>query len=183
MKPSRMLYRAYRSTKNFLQHSTGPLSRGFFWLLGYAEWLLSENTIGRVHDDSQWTARYAALYGGKPLFQLLTEKTVALSSTDHLSPRGAIRDNTVHRPFNRALHRVMAEPKPLHVLDLGCAGGGFVRSLLEDGDVAVGIKGRTPQRPWGSANGLPVLCIFLRPTFASLFRSFLLPVIRCCLTW
>ena len=30
---------------------------------------------------------------------------------------------------------------PLRVLDLGCAGGGFVRSLLDDGHFAVGLEG------------------------------------------
>src|SRR5205807_1330748 len=29
----------------------------------------------------------------------------------------------------------------LAVLDLGCAGGGFVRSLLDDGHLAVGLEG------------------------------------------
>jgi len=149
MKPSRILYRAYRSTKNHLQHGTGPFSKGFFWLLGWAEWLLSENTIRRTSDDSRWSAHYVALHGRQPLFQVLTERPVASTSTDHRTPRGAIRDNTVHWPFNRALHRVVVNTNTLRVLDLGCAGGGFVRSLLEDGDMAVGIEGSDAPKTMG----------------------------------
>jgi len=136
----RRLYRVYRRSKNYFQQGDGIPSKAFFVALGIAEWLLSENLRLRK-DDAVWRKSYKETYGDVPLFRVHTKFPVASASTDHISPRGAVRDNTVHPAFNRALHRVLAVCAGVKVLDLGCAGGGFVRSFLEDGDVAVGIEG------------------------------------------
>jgi len=82
-------------------------------------------------------ARFLAEYG-----QILieTNKPVAFDSPDHLHPRGTKNDNSEHRPFNAKL-RTLPIPTPLRVLDLGCAGGGMVRSFLAEGEFAVGVEG------------------------------------------
>jgi len=92
------------------------------------------------------------LYGimGRSLFRLRhlddlkidvhTNKPVAYDSPDHLMPWGTRIDNSVHLPFNAKLARWIP-PESLSVLDLGCAGGGFVKSVLEMGCLAVGIEG------------------------------------------
>ena len=69
-----------------------------------------------------------------------TEYPVALTSPDHLHPHGTKRDNTVNLKFNAKLLKVV-KSRPVRVLDLGCAGGGFVKSMLDMGHFAVGVEG------------------------------------------
>ena len=70
-----------------------------------------------------------------------TDHPLAFSSDDHLLPRGAISDNSRNARFNVRLYDWLKYPEGIHLLDLGCAGGGFVRSLLEDGHAAIGLEG------------------------------------------
>lgn len=61
---------------------------------------------------------------------------MALTSFDFLYPSGAIRDNFTNPNFNKKLYRFEGA-----ILDLGCAGGGFVKNCVEDGRVAIGLEG------------------------------------------
>ncbi len=72
---------------------------------------------------------------------LETDHPVAISSNDTRFPRGSKNDNSVAPRFNRKLYQMFEGVKPIRVLDIGCAGGGFVRSLLDDGHFAVGLEG------------------------------------------
>jgi SAM-dependent methyltransferase len=75
-----------------------------------------------------------------PQITIETEKPVAVDSLDHTMPLGAICDNSLSYAFNRKLFGLI--PAQLcRVLDLGCSGGGFVRSILEAGGFAIGIEG------------------------------------------
>lgn len=76
--------------------------------------------------------------GAKP--KLETPKAVAYDSPDHITPWGTSRDNSKNWRFNLKL-RSMLKKDEFAVLDLGCSGGGFVRSLLDMGAFAVGIEG------------------------------------------
>lgn len=71
-----------------------------------------------------------------------TEHPVALDSPDHLDAAhsGAGNDNSRCPPFNDKLLALYPCTGPA-VLDLGCAGGGFVKSLLDAGCAAVGLEG------------------------------------------
>jgi SAM-dependent methyltransferase len=78
-------------------------------------------------------------------FEVMTSWPVATESVDHLFPRGTKNDNSTHLEFNRRLVDLLRDlcgcvPK---VLDLGCAGGGFVESIrsLHVGTIAVGLEG------------------------------------------
>jgi SAM-dependent methyltransferase len=75
-------------------------------------------------------------------YTLVTEHPVAVASRDHTHPLGTRQDNSRNRRFNRKLYELMysfrLEPR---VLDLGCAGGGFVADCLLDGHEAVGLEG------------------------------------------
>ena len=76
------------------------------------------------------------------MLKVITNKPVAVDSPDHLHPKGTMRDNSVNPEFNRRLYSVLRERNLAPtVLDLGCAGGGFVKSILDDGFFAVGIEG------------------------------------------
>lgn len=73
--------------------------------------------------------------------ELETNHPIAATSIDTLHPRGAKNDNSICLRFNRKLYNLFGGRRSLKVLDLGCAGGGFVRSLLDDGHFAVGLEG------------------------------------------
>ncbi len=73
--------------------------------------------------------------------RLETAHPVAALSNDTLFPRGAKNDNSISLRFNRKLYALLGHKLRLKILDFGCAGGGFVRSLLDDGHLAVGLEG------------------------------------------
>lgn len=73
------------------------------------------------------------------MIKLITQHPIAYESPDYLEPWGTMRDNSQNKKFNKKLKRYFR--KELKVLDLGCSGGGFVKSILKMGDLAVGIEG------------------------------------------
>lgn len=68
-----------------------------------------------------------------------TDHPLAINSYDHIYPHGTARDNTKSGNFNTKLFRLY--PTQVSVLDLGCAGGGFVESVIVDGHTAIGLEG------------------------------------------
>jgi cyclopropane fatty-acyl-phospholipid synthase-like methyltransferase len=73
-------------------------------------------------------------------FQVSTDYPVALDSIDHTHPGGTMHDNSRNPRFNEKLFALLSK-RPLWVLDLGCAGGGFVKDMLDAGQVAIGLEG------------------------------------------
>lgn len=69
-----------------------------------------------------------------------TQKPIAYDSPDHLTPVGSKNDNSRNPAFNRKLYQLIY-PTDVRLLDIGCAGGAFVKSILDDGGFAVGIEG------------------------------------------
>ncbi|MEW6329835.1 MAG: class I SAM-dependent methyltransferase [Pseudomonadota bacterium] len=70
------------------------------------------------------------------------ERDVAYESPDHLCPWGTRRDNSRNKRFNHKLERLFQDiTKTPAVLDLGCSGGGFVKTCIDDGWLAVGLEG------------------------------------------
>ncbi|MGD9647922.1 MAG: class I SAM-dependent methyltransferase [Pirellulales bacterium] len=93
--------------------------------------------------------------GALPVPQLFTDHPIALATNDTLHPRGAKNDNSICPRFNRRLYALLGQQRPLKVLDIGCAGGGLVRSLIDDGHLAVGLEGSdypwlTKKDEWGT---------------------------------
>ncbi len=88
--------------------------------------------------------------GSCPVISVHTTKPVALDSPDHLVPRGTLNDNSVHPEFNRLLYDLISAHE-IRLLDLGCAGGGFVKSILDDGGFAIGIEGSNLSKKTGRA--------------------------------
>lgn len=81
-----------------------------------------------------------------------TESEVAYTSPDHLLPWGTKRDNSVNRRFNDKLYRLYPRfGEQLKVLDMGCSGGGFVKSCFDDGCLAVGVEGSDFSKKLGRA--------------------------------
>jgi 2-polyprenyl-3-methyl-5-hydroxy-6-metoxy-1,4-benzoquinol methylase len=140
----RFMYRRFRAAKQFFIHRPPDfLSRLFFWLLAQASTLTSRRKLTKLDkvENGIWKAVYFHRFGTEPLFSLTTERPVAKDSADHVWPRGAKYDNSSNRNFNLKLYSYFKNRPDLRVMDLGCSGGGFVRSILGDGYCAVGLEG------------------------------------------
>ncbi|MFH1803180.1 MAG: methyltransferase domain-containing protein [archaeon] len=66
---------------------------------------------------------------------------IAYDSPDHIVPEGTRKDNSKNPKFNDKLFRLYGQENQLKILNLGCAGGGFVRSCIDDGQIAMGLEG------------------------------------------
>ena len=73
---------------------------------------------------------------------LKAEREVAFSSPDHQLPWGTKRDNSRNPRFNDKLYKLFPRYNELlKILDMGCSGGGFVKSCFDEGCLAVGLEG------------------------------------------
>ena len=70
--------------------------------------------------------------------KIVTDYPLADWSPDHIHPKGTATDSSVKSEFNQRLMNLIPG---VRLLDLGCAGGGLVASILKDGGFAVGIDG------------------------------------------
>lgn len=66
------------------------------------------------------------------------KKPIADDSPDHIQPYGT-KNNSRNIRFNRKLDKLYK--KPISILDLGCAGGAFVKDCIDEGDMAIGLEG------------------------------------------
>jgi 2-polyprenyl-3-methyl-5-hydroxy-6-metoxy-1,4-benzoquinol methylase len=109
--------------------------------------------LGRIHDageklaaaidQSQTVAlrvQRMRLFEQFGAVDIITDHPVALDSPDHLVPWGTAQDNSRNERFNARLISLIPNAR-LTVLDLGCSGGGQVRSFIEQGYFAVGVEG------------------------------------------
>lgn len=69
-----------------------------------------------------------------------SQKPVAVDSLDHIHPWGTKQDNSKNLKFNLKILEWLPLAR-LQVLDIGCSGGGFVRTMHDAGALAVGIEG------------------------------------------
>jgi SAM-dependent methyltransferase len=72
--------------------------------------------------------------------KVITDYPLALDSADYLDPFGSAYNNSVNHKFNEKLYELLPK-KQLKIMDLGCAGGGFVHDCIKDGHIAIGIDG------------------------------------------
>jgi len=151
---TRWFYRRYRRLKG------AALSRPDSWkarlLTRPMEWARGflGQPVPTVQDQARqaiWKTLYFHKYGQSSPFGIESARDVALDSDDYKWPRGAVYDNSVNRNFNLKLYSFFRNKADLHVLDLGCAGGAFVKTFHEDGYTAVGIDGSDAPRKLRSA--------------------------------
>lgn len=110
--------------------------------------------------------------------RLECEREVAVFSPDHMMPWGTRKNNSINMRFNEKLLFLYSPKNPLNpakqpdldpdsgfirVLDLGCAGGGFVKTLIDDGHLAVGLEGsdyskRFRRAEWATCPGFLFTC-------------------------
>ena len=85
--------------------------------------------------------------------KVITEFPVAYESKDHLVPHGTVNDNTKNGAYVRELIKRFGEG--MAYLDLGCAGGGFVKQFIDRNVLAVGLEGsdtnlKTKRAEWAT---------------------------------
>jgi 2-polyprenyl-3-methyl-5-hydroxy-6-metoxy-1,4-benzoquinol methylase len=86
-----------------------------------------------------------------------TNKPIAYDSPDHIEPYGTARDNTTNLRFNQKLFDYIPAEK-VRLMDIGCSGGGLVKSILDSGGFGVGIEGsdyskRNNRAEWATIPG------------------------------
>jgi 2-polyprenyl-3-methyl-5-hydroxy-6-metoxy-1,4-benzoquinol methylase len=141
---TRFVYRRYQSIRHyFSERPPDLLSRIFFWSRSRLEEMMSARKLTKLDlvERRLWKAIYFQRFGTSGLYAVDTDRPVALESDDHRWPRGTAYNNSWNRNFNLKLYYLFNFRTDLRVLDLGCSGGGFVRSILEDGYTALGLEG------------------------------------------
>lgn len=73
-------------------------------------------------------------------FQIITNYPIATDSPDHITPYGVKLNNSKNSNFNKLLYELF-NYNNLNILDLGCAGGGFIHDCVQDGHNSLGIEG------------------------------------------
>ena len=168
---TRRLHHAFRRVKaHLLVHRTPVVTGLFFRSLGWMERRLSgrRRTEGERLADMLWKAAYLARWPDGSGVTLVTDHPVAIRSDDHLFPRGTALDNSRNARFNARLYELLGFRRGLRLLDLGCSGGGLVRSYLEDGHLGVGLEGsdlsrRTRSGEWDTIPHHLFTCDITRP--------------------
>ncbi|MFT3780984.1 MAG: methyltransferase domain-containing protein [Nibricoccus sp.] len=116
----------------------------FFYSVECADRLLRlrNRRATETKSSAAWEAKYASIVAqNNPGFIVISEAPAAYESDDYKNPRGAVNDSSTNQRFNQRVSEFFGDRKPLNVLDLGCAGGGMVRSFLEQGNFAIGLEG------------------------------------------
>lgn len=152
----RTLSKNFRKTKEFLlRHSHFFLSKLFFRFAHLADLLFSARKLDTKKavsfENTIWKQVYFTRFGLEPHFRVETNKPVAVDSSDHQWPRGTLYDNSKNRNFNLKSYYLFRHQPNLRVMDLGCSGGGMVRSFLEDGHTAIGLEGSDVSKKLRSA--------------------------------
>lgn len=143
---TRVLSKYYRNIKSWFFIHRPPLITGlFFYGVSMLNDLLSSRRLTKMEKQMNqiWKYHYIYYYKDHPdqLFRLKTKYPVAYESDDHKFPHGTLVDNSKNYNFNLKFYRQFGWKDDASVLDLGCSGGAFVRSFLEDGYIAMGLEG------------------------------------------
>ncbi|HEV2696324.1 MAG TPA: methyltransferase domain-containing protein [Verrucomicrobiae bacterium] len=81
--------------------------------------------------------------GGVPALKLTVkaEREVAYDSPDHLMPWGTRVNNSTNLRFLTKVINLFPPQAVPRILDMGCAGGAFVKDCLDAGCLAMGLEG------------------------------------------
>jgi SAM-dependent methyltransferase len=142
----RKIRNGFRGLKQYFQRDKGLGSFIFFKFVAFADFVFSAEKKIPLKHTTAWSTQYTGRFGVNPIYICETNRPVALDSIDYICPRGAIRDNSKNLRFNQILEKKIFPNKKFSLLDFGCAGGGFVRSILEAGHVGVGLDGSDIQK-------------------------------------
>ncbi len=165
----RFFYRQYRFLKgHFLSKKPSMLGKCFFRLVQWVDTRISSRTSALILSDYDQLWRMLYFTKFSKTFKIQSNDPIATDSADHQWPRGTLYDNSQNRQFNRKAYALLDQKSDFSLMDLGCAGGGFVRSLLEDGFLALGLEGsdiskRLRSGEWGNIPYHLATCDITRP--------------------
>ena len=103
------------------------------------------------------------------IFLVKTDHPIATDSPDHLMPRGTRWDSYRHPRFLTKIERLpLASSADFGVLDLGCAGGGFIKECVDRGWYAAGLEGsdyskKRGRAEWGTIPSALFTCDIAKP--------------------
>ncbi len=141
---TRFCFRRYKAAREFFSNRPPDIfTKAFFWFRYRLQVLTSARKLTRLDrlERTVWKALYFQRFGTEPLYMAETTNPVAVDSPDHKWPRGTAFDNSSNRNFNLKLYAFFNFRSDLRVMDVGCSGGGFVKSFLEDGYTGIGLEG------------------------------------------
>lgn len=141
---TRFLYRRYASLRRYFgARPPNVMTHLFFGFREKMQGLTNARKLSKLDlvEQKLWKAIYFHRFGTQPLYKLETDRPVATESSDHKWPKGTAFDNSRNRDFNLKVYSIFNHRSDLRVLDMGCSGGGLVKSFLEDGYTAVGLEG------------------------------------------
>ena len=172
----RWMTRNHRRIKTHLLNHRLPVATwAYFRLLSLMDGLLGRGQLTPLErlGNMLWKQNYFRHCETAPRFLVETQHPVAVTSADHLHPRGTVHDNSLNRRFNLKVYDVFCHQIPISLMDLGCAGGGLVRSFLEDGHLAIGLEGsdisqRTRSGEWDTIPFHLFTCDITQPFQVSL---------------
>lgn len=151
---TRFLYRKYRTARRFFgSRPPSPFTHLFFGFRERMQSLTAARKLSKldVVERKLWKAIYFQRFGTQPLYKVETDHPVAVESSDHKWPKGTACDNSRNPNFNLKVYSIFGHRADLRLMDLGCSGGGLVKSFLEDGYTAVGLEGSDWSRKLRSA--------------------------------
>jgi hypothetical protein len=99
-----------------------------------------ESRYGRIRSIPSQTGKVRQRLGNSRQVIVKTDHPVAVTSVDHIHPLGTKQDNYRSLAFTEKLFELYVG-QPLAVMDLGCAGGGFVKDINDAGHLGVGLEG------------------------------------------
>jgi SAM-dependent methyltransferase len=120
-----------------------PSSANIQEIVDFVNFRFNENSeLSHLRETSSFQAEsiLQMLYPKGIAIECNPTKLVAYESLDHIHPWGTKQDNSKNLEFNNALYELIPIQE-LSVLDIGCSGGGFVKTLLDAGVLAAGIEG------------------------------------------
>ncbi len=90
------------------------------------------------------------------------ESEIAYESPDHLIPEGTRQDSSRSKRYQMKLFHLMRNSNFDSIMDLGCAGGGYISDFHDLGFIAVGIEGSdfSKKRRRAEWSRLSDICLF-----------------------
>jgi hypothetical protein len=106
----RAAYRRYRAANvYFLSHPPGFFARAFYAMRERLQTVVSARRITPFErlQNSVWKSTYFQRFGTESLYQLVSNRPVAIDAADHKWPRGTLYDSSTNRNFNLKLYAFM----------------------------------------------------------------------------
>jgi hypothetical protein len=133
--------------------------------------LQTENRYAKIRCPSTRSSEMIGRPANPRRVILQTEHPGVVDSVDHIHPLGTKQDHFPSNAFTKKLSDLYAG-QSLAVMDLGCAGGGFVKNINDAGHLGVGLEGsdyslRRKRAEWATIPDRLFICDCTKPFVVS----------------